>query len=332
MLPTCYDNVFAFRPDQTCEVPIVPTSGLYIDDLEGISMRAVGSTGKHTYLSAQAALNAKTALALQKGETWLQGVLQKRGYILPQLQPAVNLCKYQTTNSPVDAAARGITLYRTHGATSLANIYIEKAQYKAKTSGAAVLLITDTNGVVIYTSPAQAITADVVATFPLAANYGVDVRVLISTNTEPYDTICNSNCDCLCSRDTTKHRKTAMYKVVGFDGVDDVASGYGVTVCAAVRCNIQALMCYVMDIIKMPLRYFVGIEILKELRANNAATAQAVGFYQKDIQKETINEWQKQADVLLALQVNTILESLKDYDHFCISCHAPNRIFIASLR
>jgi hypothetical protein len=332
MLPTCYENVFAFRPDQNCKENITPTSGLYIDDLEGVSLRTVGGNGKHTYLSAQAMLNAKTALALQKMEVFINSVLLKRGFMLPQLQPTQNLCSFKTTSQNADAAARGVSLYRTHGATSLANIYVEKATYKAKTSGTATLVIQNTDGVVLYTSTPQIIVADVPFVFSLSASFGVDIRVLVITDTEPYDTQCDTSNDCLCSQNRAKHRKTAMYKVVGHDGTDDAASGYGVTVCAAVRCNVQALMCYILDIIKMPLRYLVGIEIMREFRINNGVTAQATGFYQKDLQAETIKEWQKLADGLLATQVDTILQSLQDYDHYCISCKTPQRIFVSSLR
>jgi hypothetical protein len=332
LLPACYENVFAFRPDQSCAAPIVPTSGLYIDDLEGISLRTVGSNGKHTYQNAQAVLNAKTVLALQKTEIWLQSVLQKRGFILPQLQPAANLCSYLSTTQTVAAGARGVTLYRRHGATNLANIYIDKVQYKAKTSGTATLIIQNTDGVTLYTSPANVVTADAPVTFVLLAYFSIDVRVLVITDTEPYDTTCDSSCGCLHSQNTAKHRRAAMYKVVGFDGTNDAASGFGVTVCAAVRCSIQSLMCYILDIIKMPLRLYVGIELLREFRANNAATAQNPAFYTKDIQKETMGIWQKEADYQLSIQIDTILHSLRDYDPYCISCHAPNRITIASLR
>ena len=332
MLPTCYNDIFAFRPDQSCKENITPTSGLYIDDLEGISLRTVGGNGKHTYLSAQSLLNAKTALAMRKMETIVQTAMQRRGFILPQLQPTQNVCSYKTTAQSINGIARGVTLYRMHGATSLANIYVEKVTFKAKTSGTATLTIQNTDGVIIYTSATAAVTADKETVFYIASYFSVDIRVLVITNTEPYDTTCDGSHDCLCSHNTAKHRKTTMYKVVGFDGTDDAASGYGVTVCASVRCNIQALMCYILDIIKMPLYYLVGVEIMKELRIQNGATAQNTAFYQKDLQAETMKDWQKQADQLLTTQMDTILASLRDYDHFCISCHSPNRIFISSLR
>lgn len=333
MLPACYQDIFAFRPDQSCISAVTPTSGLYIDDLEGISLTTAGGNGKHTYKNAQDLLNAKTALSLQKIEIDLQAVMKKRGYMLPQLQPATNLCKFQTTTQDASSIGRGVTLYRSHGATALSNIYVEKVMYKAKTSGSATLVIQDLYGNVLYISAANAVTADSPLQFLVLGSFAVDVRILVITNTQPYDASCDNNCDCL-HNNNHNHKKgvgAPMYKVVGYDGTDDANSAFGVIVCGAVRCNIQAFVCYILDIIKMPLRYMVGAAILREIRANNGVTAQASGYYQKDIQLETIKDWEAMAQAQLHTQMDTIIQNLTDYDKHCVSCKTPNRIFISSL-
>lgn len=82
-MPACYDNLFAFRAPHDCGTPIVPTSGLYIDD-EAVSLASVSQTGKHTYQDAQQALNAKTQLAFYKTRTQLQSELMRHGFIFKQ--------------------------------------------------------------------------------------------------------------------------------------------------------------------------------------------------------------------------------------------------------
>lgn len=331
-MPTCYQHIFAFRPDQTCAEPIVPTSGLYIDDLEGISLLTSEATGKHTYANAQAILDAKTAVALQKVEAWVQQTMMRRGFYLPQQQPAANVCGYQNTTQAVAGAGRGLTLYRSPQATFLAQLYIAKATYKAATSGTATLEITDLNGVILFVSAPTAVTANKAVEFAVNAYYAVDVRILINTDTEPYDTNCDSHCACLCSAARAKQPAQKMYSVKGFDGTGDASTGFGVTICAALRCNIQSLMCYIMDYIKTPLLYMTGAEIMREMRALNAPTAQSIGYYAKDVQKETIERWEKEATQILATQVDTIIYQLRDLDHYCISCNTPQKIKIASLR
>ena len=329
--PACYDDLFAFRPDQTCTSPIIPTSGLYIDDLEGISLLSSSSTGKHTYANAQAVLNAKTLLAVQKCESWVQDVLMGRGFIMPQKQVAKNLCSYGTTQAAVSALARGVTLQRSDEATFLGNLYIQNVTYKAGTSGTAMLLIQTISGVTLFASSTTVITANIPAVFNVNAYYAEDVRVLIQTNTAPIDTDCDSSCACL--RSVARHNAKAeqMYHIVGFNGLEQDSNGFGVSVCAALRCNIQALMCYILDVIKMPLLYMVGAEIMKEIRALNAPTAQSVGYYGRDHQKETIVSWEKEAARLLQTQIDTIVYQLKDLDHYCISCNTPQKIKIQSL-
>lgn len=331
-MPTCYQNIFAFRPDQTCAAPIVPTSGLYIDDLEGISLLTTGDTGKHTYANAQAVLNAKTALALQKCETWLQQTMMRRGFYLPQQQPAANVCAYKDSTQEVAGDARGLTLYRNASATFLSQLHLEKVVYKAATSGTATLQITDLNGVVLFTSPLMVVTANKGLEFLINSYYADDVRVLITTNTKPYDTNCGAPCACLYSAARPKSPAQMMYTPKGYDGTGDASTSYGVTVCAALRCNIQSLMCYILDYIKTPLLYMTGVEILQEIRALNAPTAQSAGYYGRDEQKATLERWRKEADAMLATQVDTIIYQLRDLDHYCISCNTPSKIKIISLR
>jgi len=332
MMPACYENLFAFRPNQTCAIPIVPSSGLYIDDLEGISLMSSSSTGKHTYENAQAVLNAKTYLALQKCESSVQAKLIGRGFMMPQKQPPQNICKYGITSKSISATARGVTLIRSEKASFLSNLYIDTVIFKAATNGTAMLLIQNLEGVVLFASPSYAVTANIPLVIPINAYYAVDVRLLVQTDTMPKDTFCDSHCACLCTIAKKHSHAEQMYKVVGFDGTTDAQSGFGVVVCAALRCNIQALMCYILDIIKMPMLYMVGVEILKEVRQLNAPTAQAIGYYSRDIQKETIVSWQAEADKLLAIQMDTIVYQLRDLDHYCISCNTPSRIKILSLR
>lgn len=331
-MPTCYENIFAFRPDQTCAAPVVPTSGLYIDDLEGISLLTSEATGKHTYENAQAILNAKTSVALQKIEAWLQQAMMRRGFYLPQQQPAGNVCSYKSSTQPVAGIGRGLTLYRSPNATFLAHLYLNKVTYKAATSGTATLEITDLNGVILFVSAPTPVTANTPLEFVVNAYYSVNVRVVVITDTQPYDTNCEGSCACLCSAARPKHPAQAMYFVKGYDGTGDATTSYGVTVCAALRCSIQALICYVMDYIKTPLLYMTGAEIMREMRALNAPTAQSIGYYAKDVQKETIDRWDKEAMQILATQVDTIIYQLRDLDHYCISCNTPSKIKINSLR
>lgn len=332
MIPDCYQNVFAFRPNQGCGVSITPTSGLYIDDLEGLSLLTVGGTGKHTYKNQQDLLNAKTVFAIQKSEIWVQDAMTSRGFFMPQKQMVGRVCSYKSTaQSAATATWRGISLYRASAATFLANLYVESVNYKARTSGTAQLQIVDFDGNILYTSTMVVITADVVKVFPINQYYATNVRILIKTNTQPYDTSCD-NCACLCSAARRGYPSQQMYFARGWDGAAESNSGYGVQVCAALRCNVQALMCYLMDILKMPLLYLTGAEIVKEWRQQNAPTAETIGYYAKDEQQRTIERWQKEAFALFQTQVDTVIAQLRELDAYCISCNTPQRIKINSLR
>jgi hypothetical protein len=227
---------------------------------------------------------------------------------------------------------RGVTLLRDANATFLSNLYIDKVSYKAANGGTAFVVVQDLSGIIIFTSPSYIVNANIPLVVSINAYYAIDVRVLVVTNTTPFDTDCSGHCACLCAVSRNNKQGEQMYRITGFDGLADATSGYGVTVCAALRCNIQALMCYILDTIKMPMLYMVGAEILKEVRQLNAPTAQSIGYYSRDIQKETIDAWQKEANRLLSTQVDTIIYQLRELDHYCISCNTPKRIKILSLR
>ena len=172
-MPACYDNLFAFRPPIDCGAPVVPTSGLYVDT-EAVTFASVSQSGRHTFQSAQIALNAKTQEAFYKASTMIQAELMRYGFVFRQggEHPKSYACTHgcapksawsgeKPKNSPYSA------------------IYVDKIEFTpTATNPALVVPIRDGLGNILWSTSVSA-TVGMRTSVPVAQAFGVSLFVQI---------------------------------------------------------------------------------------------------------------------------------------------------------
>lgn len=329
----CTLNLFAFRPNQTCiqGEEVAPKSGLYIDDEGAISLSSMSQLGKHTYKTAQEALNSKTHLAVLDMLTELQAELMRHGYIVPQMQMPNRVGCYTAKKEAASASERGIIVKRSGSCSRFSVLYLESITFK----GDATELVTVTirkyeNGTptTILDSYTLSVPADGIATLPIDKYYNSSVAILVTAAGQPYET--DKGCDCICNV-TPRGYKENKLNTWGWDGTSEAKSTYGVTICAAVRCHLPSAICYLLPLLYSALYYKTIEMLLSELLAYNAPTDYTAGYVATDPLRGLKKEYSERAERARIAAVAAAVQSLRNADMYCISC-APSAPRIKSLR
>lgn len=333
----CAQNLFAFRPNQTCAQgeEVAPKSGLYIDDLEGISLAAMSQIGKHTYKTAQDALDSKTSVVIAQIGIDLEGELLRYGLVLPQGEPPMGYGNYADDLANTSLLGRGMVVQRKSGCSSLAALYVQSFQYKgAATETITVEIRNFQSGVLgaVLDTFSVSVVADVAKTVVVNEYYSVDIAIIATPSGAPYNTTFATHCIKGCyTANRITHRYDAL-QIAGYDGTTtDDANTYGITICATMRCYMPTFICTVLPNIYVPLWYRVAAHLLSELGALSAPTEYTAGFVNINPLRELKKEYEKKANDALRVIMQTLVENLRRTDKKCISCDNPNSIKIRSM-
>lgn len=331
----CAQNIFAFRPNQECAQgeQTVPKSGLYIDDVEIISLASMSQMGKHTYKNAQEALQSKTNLAVGEQVVLLQKEMLKHGYVMPQQQPVSRYGKYSNTTAAPSMQARGLTVCRLRNCSSLSVLYLQSLTYKGAASETVTIEIRAYhNGILgaVLNSYTVTAVADIPVTVVLDKHYSVDVAIVAQPAGAPYDT--KEACACMCQTQT-KGYKSYQYdtlKIEGWDGTEQADSTFGISICAASVCHLPTLICRVLPTLYTALYYRTAYLLLVELTSVSAPTDQTAGFINHEQATIAANRYHKMSSDARETAVLSMINNLHRQDNFCISCDNPASIKIVS--
>lgn len=330
----CTQNLFAFHPDQSCTQDYTPPkSGLFIDDLPAISIASMSGIGKHTYKSAQEALNAKTRLAVTSIMQELQGEMLISGRVMPQMQPTTTVGKFNGVYQAPAAPAAGLNLRRTSSCTPLSVLYLHSITYSGDaTENVTIEIRNEQTGSLLDTYGVSAV-ANVPTSVIVDKHYSVNVRIVATASGLRELVRFADNCSCLyqyeCKRGVTQRHR--HIEAVGYDGVQESEYGYGITVCAAARCYLPALVCHTLPVISAALYYKVGALLLQEMLSYQAPTEYTNGYVAKSPLQAQYEGLKTESKEAIRIAVMSMLKSLEQTDSFCISCNTPNAVVRRSL-
>lgn len=332
----CAENLFAFRPNQTClNEAVTPKSGMYIDDMEGISLASMSQLGKHTYTTAQQALESKTNEAVGWLFVSLQSELLRLGYVVPQQEPPIAYGAYLDTTAAPSLLPRGMVVQRMSGCSPLSVLYVQSIQYKGAASENVTIEIRSFQGGVLgavldtFTVFAN---ADLGATVMVDKYYSVDVAIVSTPSGAPYNTGDACGCVQLCARHgAALHRHKSLH-ISGYDGTAiEKCNTYGITICATAVCYLPAVICHVLPTLYFSLRYRVAELLLSELAALSAPTDYTAGFINTEQLSALRKNYNKKADEAQRIAIYSMVENLRRTDKLCISCDNPAAVKIKSM-
>jgi hypothetical protein len=313
-IPECYQDYITVR--QGCE-NITPKSGLYIEDLPGISIQSAAMIAEEKYRNGVDLIHDKVIHAIQLLESSVQRHIMLQGYNIPPAPKTREICSFSKTQVNGTAGLeRGIRLYQNNLTSPYSCLFVNRIYIKSQTTATKTLKVQDKDGNLITSYSVDLVANEL---YTLEANlcvYNTQTFILLDNiDIVTYKTTC-WNGDC-CHWDYSK-RASRFYSVNGWNGTNCDRNGYGIGVDIGLRCDLSAMMCDVLPYIKMAVLYKAGSEILKELMASRRLSI--VTISNQEWAEETIPQWEAFVEDELETIIPTLLPTLKDNDTNCLTC------------
>lgn len=310
----CLNGFFALS--KQCSIT-PPTSELYIDMLEGISMKSLSNIVGADKLTAQKLVDEKTTLV---------GELLKANPNLMLLNDAVEHSidslvskDFKDDFTTGEAINRGIRIEKKRG--QLTKLVVERFYFKSHTA-VTDLVITITDGV---QSETHTVTAEADEEVIVEANFSTNnLWVTITYNSdvvEPYiGTICPYNT--FLDADCHGCDGSKSLKLKTIEGNEFLIAYRGIRVDASVQCDREKMICLIAQNQKMAILYLVGAEILKEWYSSDRINYLAINS--KEWAKEKAIEWESKGNEILFNNSQGIRRYIESKQRECFICNQVN--------
>lgn len=314
----CFENFILSQQICTDEgETLSPSSGLYIENLEGISIQTAAAIADGKYKTGRALIAAKVEFALKKLKVDVEKCLTSRSVKFTGAQTFSPKCKFTKDCHETTAAERGLMLSQ-NVASKYTAIRFDKILIQSCNEVDNVdVVLCDGYGVEIKR---WTINLKANRTYPINAQ-----GIKITTNTayisiadervKPAVTVCGANCGC---------SKTGVISRRGYDDTGETDSTFGVAVCGAVVCCFDTLFCEYLQDFKWAALYAAGIEILKEFGSSDRLNY--VTCYGVEWAEIKLIEWENERKKYLACACEKMAMELLSKNDFCVACCAPVQV------
>jgi hypothetical protein len=315
--PNCLDNYIislnGCYPEDT-----VPTSGYYLENLEGLTINNVAAVSSEALVSATATVREKMYFAADIVEKRLKAVLNARGIKLNTIGNLYSVCAVSNiTDMPV-AINRGIKVSKKWINSAQSRIYVDSVRFKSVVNANSTLFVTDYIGNILYQQAVNMI-ADTEMTVSIKKSFNEDIILITidNTNVEPYLYSCNKAYNCIPCGDM-------VLNVEGWNGVNAVPAGY-LGACVRVDCVDTDIICQFLDRLGMTILYQTGVQILKEwVSPNNRLNL--IKTHGNEWANIKITEWENASIEALDNEIDNIIQILET-DRFCYRCEPRLRMY-----
>jgi hypothetical protein len=294
-----------------------PESGMFINDLPGMSLRNAAAIASEEYQTGANLLKEKIKFAMRAVVNDFQDIIAAH-FDFNAIVANRELHYFDTTLLPSSAQPEGLKLSMWR--SEMAKIYIESVYIQVANSGVAILKITD---------------GDIVKQYEVSLQANVQNKIRIdykAQNEDVYLTIADASLQ----KFTGNIHNRAYYAqcggcqgggddlvVMGWDGTKETSSYYGIGVAASVRCYEENAICKLLPRMYFLLLYRAGIEIVEEsMRSTRINNVVSFSSDKKEWRNDLWVMYNKEKKNL-ATNAKTFLRSLKGD---CITCNSMRHV------
>lgn len=299
-------------------------SGLYVENLEGMSLKKTASMTSTSYQSASDLVHDKLMHSFNLLEIELQNALSRFGRYMPTYPEIREFCNILKTTNAAAPLERGLKLTRYKNVNPFGLMFIETVYVRTKTAINTTLLFKDSFANTVYSMPVSLVANEL---NEIVVNKGFSQSILYilldNSSIETYQTECGFDGIDDCCGGIKSKRAWKPFAVQGYNGNETSNNSFGLGLRAGLKCSMKLAMCNILDYIKMPVLYTLGAELLKEYIATDRINFLTI--HNKDWAAEKSEEWQMKAKDLLAANIMSIMNNLIDYDPRCIACNPTNK-------
>lgn len=329
-LPECLiDFIGTTKADCTNNNP--PASGLYVTDLEGITLNMASHIVSGEDVTGinliKQKINFATGLVIDDLNFYLQNSFQLnliKDYLIAGI--------YNDVFLPFDNNERGLSI-RKNNANNYYGIRLEKVNILANTDKLNVKLkIYDGGYLTEFTFD---LIAGQIKTIQLDYDMKFDKVLLVMDNSDievnegylvkSQNTNNSYGCGCGCNSVMYQNNLNGPYDkyitIRGWNGTTEDNLIYGMKLEASIRCNFDRFICALASQFKYIILYRVGIELMKEWlaseRLNYFTGLEGNTEKAKFLYNNWVNEYEKKYTTLTQ-NINGLIKSISDSD--CVIC------------
>lgn len=272
---SCFDNLIGI--DNICS-PVVPTSGMYINNLAGITINSLNSATNSETSDAVALINEKITFSTEQIKNHLRSGFQTQLSTNSILATGVKGF-YKEDNSTKTILSN--TLYGIKCRLNMhtySELFIQGITLRFVNNETGNIFIYDLNtGLLLNTIPFTALAGEYLITnanitIPNKKQYlNLFICYQTDSNNAAYDTNTYKEGSCTSCYGNTDSNfiwsggnlLNSLTKIEG--NLNKVDSTYGLSFNYSLNCSIEPLMCTMSSLLAYPLLYKVGAEIMLEL-------------------------------------------------------------------
>jgi hypothetical protein len=315
--PTCLEN-YIISLNGCYPGGTVPTSGYYLENLEGLTINNVAAVSNEALVSATLTIQEKMYFAADILEKRLKAVLNARGIKLNTIGSLYNVCAASTVSNIPVALNRGIKVSKKWINSPQSRIFVDSVKFKSTVNGTSTVFVTDFAGNVLYQQAVTAVANSEMTAF-IKRSFAPDLILITwdNTNVAPYVYNCSKATNCKPCGDT-------VLDVTGWNGLAAVTDGF-LGACLRVDCVDTNIICQFLDRLGLSILYQTGVQILKEwVSPNNRLNLiKTHGIEWANIK---ITEWENASIEALDNEIDNIIQLLET-DRFCYRCEPRLRMY-----
>jgi hypothetical protein len=313
----CLDNYILLR--NTCS-DAIPASGLWLDNLEGMSVENVAMVAPENLNTAAKVVAEKLQFAALIVENRLRGTIEERGVNLNRKGKTYNTCDVTASTVAPFPAEKGIKISKKWLGSTLSVIRVHSIFVKGAATGATTIKISDIWGNVLWSKQLTLVAGERIS---LKVNQQfVQDTILITadtTNVGLYTWHCSEQSNCR----PCMHKK--QYLVVeGWNGFGYSQEGY-LGACVSLDCSDKDIICHFLDRLGLAILHQLGVEMLKEWASPNNRL-NIIKTHGEDWANAKQADWEKYSIEYMMNEMNNILAELQEDKH-CYACEGRFRAF-----
>lgn len=310
----CAENFIVCRNACSGVDPVTPTSGLYADDLPGISTISLANIEPGKYASAAAMVQQKVAIAVKKVGDRVKEVLAQ--YL--EENATVEAGEVGTFNSDVlagTADARGLRIGL--DGTQLMHLLIPRIYVKAAASGEFEVLLKDGPEERTFTVNCVANEVAMLDVHYLAKTKQVDITITDAAFKAVSGTTFNTRyfATCVACGRNCKYRHISGVGLLKGEEVDAV-QGIGAQV--VVTCAFERALCMLLQRLRWAVLYQFGVEVLDEWLATSRMNY--MGIHGKEWAEAKRPEWMQEVEIKLEQQAPHLATLIEKLSPECTRC------------
>lgn len=317
--PSCLDNYIVFYNGCYGDDTPVPTSGYYIENLEGLTIENVAMISPELLISATQTINQKMLFAAKIVENRLKAILNSRGIKLNTLGKLYSACAVTNVYDLPAPFDRGIRISKKWLNSPQSRIFIDAVRFKSKVNGPNVIRIKDLLGNILWEQNIVCI-AETEHTVFVKKHFDPDIILVTidTTSIQPYIYQCDAKTNC------TPCDSNVNLAIDGWNGTGVSPNGY-VSVCVRLDCTDKDIICQFLDRLGLTILYQTGAQIAKEwIAPNNRLNIIKTHGIEWASQMATM--WESLSVEYLNNEIDNIIQILET-DKFCYRCETRLRMY-----